>query len=318
MTQPAFTSRTFTSFDGLSLHYRDYSGSHSRNKPGAMTVLCLPGLTRNARDFEDLAAHLSRRYRVLCADLRGRGGSAYASDPMTYVPTTYVRDVATLLDTAGVDRVAVVGTSLGGIMAMIMATVMPHRLIGAVLNDVGPELDAAGMARIGQFVGKSVPVANWDEAAAAIARGEGAIYPDFKPDDWMRQARRRFAPIDKGRVGAAMPDGPLRADYDLDIAKPFAVNFAPVDLWPFFAALAAFPVLAIRGENSDLLSPEVFAKMKAVKPDLEQVTALRRGHVPLLNEPECLSAIDRFLERLSPRTGLMAKLRASFKAMFAS
>jgi pimeloyl-ACP methyl ester carboxylesterase len=302
MIQPAFTSRNFTSFDGLSLHYRDYAGPK-----GAMTVLCLPGLTRNARDFEDLAAHLSRRYRVLCADLRGRGGSAYAGDPMTYVPTTYVRDIATLLDTVGVDRVAVVGTSLGGIMAMIMATVMPQRLIGAVLNDVGPELDAAGMARIGQFVGKSVPVASWDEAAAAIARGEGAIYPDFKSDDWMRQARRRFAP---------MPDGRLRADYDLDIAKPFAVNFAPVDLWPFFAALAAFPVLAIRGENSDLLSPQVFAEMKAVKPDLEQVVVPRRGHVPLLNEPECLPVIDRFMERLSPRMGFIAKLRGSFKAMF--
>ncbi|MHB1207543.1 MAG: alpha/beta fold hydrolase [Rhodospirillaceae bacterium] len=313
MTQSAFASRTFTSFDGLTLHYRDYAGPS-----GTMTVLCLPGLTRNARDFEDLAAHLSKRYRVLCADLRGRGGSAYAADPMTYVPAIYVRDVATLLDIAEVARVAVVGTSLGGIMAMIMATVMPQRLIGAVLNDVGPELDAAGMARIGQFVGKSVPVANWDEAAAAIQKGEGAIYPDFKPEDWMRQARRRFAPVDKGRAGAAGAGGPLRADYDLDIAKPFAVNFAPVDLWPFFGALAGIPVLAIRGENSDLLSAAVFAKMKAVKPDLEQVTVPRRGHVPLLNEPEVLPVIDRFLERLVPRVGMMARLKRRLAMMFAS
>ena len=106
MTQAAFTSRHFTSFDGLQLHYRDYAGPAPKDKQGAMTVLCLPGLTRNARDFEDLAVHLSTRYRVLCADLRGRGGSAYATDPMTYVPATYVRDVAALLDTASVARVA--------------------------------------------------------------------------------------------------------------------------------------------------------------------------------------------------------------------
>ncbi len=293
----AFTSRTYKSFDGLDLHYRDYAGDHA----GRPVVLCLPGLTRNARDFEDLAAHLAGRgYRVLCADLRGRGLSQYAKEPMTYVPPIYVQDVAALLDAAGVQAVALIGTSLGGIIAMIMAAVMPHRLVGAVLNDIGPELDPEGMARIGQFVGKSVPVATWDEAAAAIKRGEGAFYPDFGPEDWMRQAKRRFIQMDDGR---------LRADYDLDIAKPFAVNFAPVNLWPFFAAFGAIPVLAVRGGISDLLSPAVFARMKEVKPDLEQATVPNRGHVPLLNEPESLPAIDRFLDRLPPKWGLFTRFR---------
>ena len=296
MTQAAFTSRTYTSFDGLDLHYRDYAGR--RDRP---VVLCLPGLTRNARDFEDLAAHLAGRgYRVLCADLRGRGRSQYAKDPITYVPATYVRDVAALLDAAGVSAVAIIGTSLGGIIAMIMAAVMPHRLLGAVLNDIGPELDPAGMARIGQFVGKSVPVATWDEAAAAIQRGEGAFYPDFGPDDWMVQAKRRFIQMDDGR---------LRADYDLDIAKPFAVNFAPVNLWPFFAAFGAIPVLAVRGGLSDLLSPAVFARMKEVKPDLEQATVPNRGHVPLLGEPESGPVIDRFLDRLPVKLGMFTRFR---------
>ena len=296
MTQAVFTSRTYKSVDGLDLHYRDYPGRSDRP-----VVLCLPGLTRNARDFEDLAAHLAGRgYRVLCADLRGRGLSQYAKNPMTYVPPTYVQDVAALLDAAGVSAVALIGTSLGGIIAMIMAAVMPHRLVGAVLNDIGPELDPEGMARIGQFVGKSVPVATWDDAAAAIQRGEGAFYPDFSAADWMIQAKRRFTPMDDGR---------LRADYDLDIAKPFAVNFAPVNLWPFFAAFGAIPVLAVRGGISDLLSPAVFARMKEVKPDLEQATVPNRGHVPLLNEPESLPAIDRFLDRLQPKLGMFTRLR---------
>ena len=299
MPQSSFASRTYTSFDGLTLHYRDFAGSGSGN-PGAAVVLCLPGLTRNARDFEDLAVHLAARgHRVLCADLRGRGRSEYAKDPMTYVPATYVQDVAALLDAAGVSAVAIVGTSLGGIIAMIAAAVMPHRLLGAVLNDVGPELDPAGMARIGKLVGKSVPMASWDEVAAAIQRGEAAFYPDFGPDDWMDQAKRRFI---------LMEDGRLRADYDLDIAKPFAVNFAPVNLWPFFAAFAGIPVLAIRGALSDLLSPAIFSRMKDAKPDLEQVTVPRRGHVPLLTEPECLPAIDRFLDGLSAKPGMVTRL----------
>lgn len=301
-----FRSRTYTSFDGVQLHYRDYAPANGSGAAARATVLCLPGLTRNARDFEDLAEHLSRRgHRVLCADLRGRGGSAFAPDPMTYVPATYVRDIETLLDVNGLAEVAIVGTSLGGILAMIIAAVMPYRLLGAVLNDIGPDLDPAGMARIGQFVGKSVPVATWDEAAAAIQRGEAAFYPGFGPGDWMRQAKRRFV---------LMPDGRLRADYDLDIAKPFAVAFAPVSLWPFFAAFREIPVLAVRGGLSDLLSADGFARMKQVKPDMEQVTVPNRGHVPLLDEPEIAPVLDRFLENLPPHLGAMTRLKRRGRA----
>lgn len=304
MTQAAFRSRTYRSFDGLTLHYRDYA-PHGGGEARA-TVLCLPGLTRNARDFEDLAAHLAGRgHRVLCADLRGRGGSAFAPDPMTYVPAVYVRDIAALLDANGLAEVAIVGTSLGGILAMIIAAAMPYRLLGAVLNDIGPDLDPAGMAWIAQFVGKSVPVATWDEAAAAIQKGETAFYPDFGPGDWMRQAKRRFV---------HMADGRLRADYDLDIAKPFAVAFAPVSLWPFFASFREIPVLAVRGGLSDLLSAEGFARMKQVKPDLEQVTVPNRGHVPLFNEPEIAPVLDRFLEGLPTHLGAMARLKRRWRA----
>lgn len=303
---PAFRSRTYTSFDGLRLHYRDFLPVSGAGGGPRATVLCLPGLTRNARDFEDLAAHLAGRgHRVLCADLRGRGGSAFAPDPMTYVPAVYVRDIETLLDVNGLAEVAIVGTSLGGILAMIMAAVMPYRLLGAVLNDIGPDLDRAGMARIAQFVGRSAPVASWDEAAAAIQKAEAAFYPGFGPADWMRQARNRFV---------RMPDGRLRADYDLDIAKPFAVAFAPVSLWPFFAAFGEIPVLAVRGGLSDLLSAEGFDRMKRVKPDLEQVTVPNRGHVPLFNEPEIAPVLDRFLEGLPAHLGAMTRLKRRARA----
>jgi pimeloyl-ACP methyl ester carboxylesterase len=269
-----------------------------------LTVLCLPGLTRNARDFEEVAEHLSQRYRVLCPDLRGRGQSAYATDPMTYVPGSYVRDVDALLNAVGVKEVALIGTSLGGIIGMIMAAVMPHRLLGVVLNDVGPELDPAGMKRIGGFVGKPIQFATWDAAAAAIRTADGAIYPDYGDAEWMVVARRRCA---------QSPDGSVRPDYDLAIAKPFAVDFAPVDLWPFFAKLARLPTLAIRGANTDLLSIPVFARMKQVVPTLAQITVPDRGHVPALDEPIAREAIDAFLEALPSRLSSFARFKRKIR-----
>ena len=164
MTEAPFTSRFYTSPDGLKLHYRDYPGPS--NAPFA--VLCIPGLTRNARDFEELAPHLAAKYRVLCVELRGRGLSEYAKDPMTYVPPVYVRDVAALIKAASLSQVALIGTSLGGIISMVLAGVMPAKLLGVVLNDIGPEIDPAGLARIAGYLGKTKPVTTWDEAAAAV------------------------------------------------------------------------------------------------------------------------------------------------------
>ena len=300
-----FHSERYTSFDGLSLHVRDYPGPVGAR----LTILCLPGLTRNARDFEEVAERLSQRYRVLCPDLRGRGQSAYASDPMTYVPASYVRDVDALLDAMKVKEVALIGTSLGGIIGMVMAAVLPHRLLGVVLNDVGPELDIAGMKRIGGYVGKPIQFPTWEAAAAAIRTADGMIYPDYGDADWMMVARRRCAQA---------PDGTVRPDYDLSIAKPFAADFAPVDLWPFFARLARLPALAIRGANTDLLSTTVFARMKQVAPKLTQITVPDRGHVPALDEPIVREAIDLFLEalpqRLSPFTRLKRKIQGALFA----
>ena len=301
MTAAPFTSRFYTSPDGLKLHYRDYPGPP--NAP--FTVLCIPGLTRNARDFEDLALHLAQKYRVLCAELRGRGLSEYAKDHATYVPPVYVRDMQALLDSAGLNQVALIGTSLGGIISMILAGVMPQRLLGVALNDIGPELDPVGLARIASHVGKSKPIASWDDAAATVEMLDGTVFPGYSKADWQRMARRRFI---QDQTGA------FRPDYDLNISKPFANNPAQVNLWPFFLRLKDMPVLAIRGGTSDLLSPQVFARMKAEVPHLQQAVVPPHGHAPHLDEPEAMTAIDAFLAGLPKRIGILTRVRRSIGA----
>lgn len=297
-----FTSRFYTSPDGLRLHYRDYAGPPNAR----LTVVCIPGLTRNARDFEEVAPHLATRYRVICVELRGRGLSAYAADPMTYVPAVYVKDIIALLNAAGLMRVAVIGTSLGGIISMVLASVVPERLLGVVINDIGPELDPAGLARIGSYVGRTKPISTWADAAAAIEAIDGAIFPDYKGDDWVRMARRRFVET---------PEGGLKADYDLNISKPFMATAKAVNLWPFFMSFRMMPILAIRGAQSDLLSPAVFDRMQAAVPHLKRTIVPNRGHAPYLDEPEARTAIDAFLDGLPSDVGPITALRRKFKAI---
>lgn len=297
-----FTSRFYTSFDGLTLHYRDYGGP--RGAP--LTVICIPGLTRNARDFEDLAPHLAQKYRVLCVELRGRGLSEYAKNPATYVPPVYVRDIDSLIAAAGLTQVALIGTSLGGIISMVLGGIVPHKLLGVVLNDIGPELDPAGLARIATYVGKSRPIITWDEAAAVVEDLDRVVFPGYSAADWQRMARRRFA---------VSEDGAFRPDYDLNISKPFSGSAAAVNLWPFFGAMKDIPMLSIRGETSDLFSPEVFARMKREVPALKQVTVARHGHAPYLDEPEAIEAIDAFLAGLPRRLGMFTALSRQMRAL---
>lgn len=290
MTPASFTSRFYMSPDGLRLHYRDYPGP-----PDApFTVLCIPGLTRNARDFDELAPHLALKYRVLCAELRGRGLSEYAKDPATYVPPIYVRDMVALIRSSGLPRVALIGTSLGGIISMVLGSAFSAKVLGVVLNDVGPEVDPAGLARIASYLGKTKPINSWEDAAEAMQMLDGVIYPDYQQADWLKMAHRRFV---------QESDGTFRPDYDLNISKPFAGSTAAVDLWPYFLGMRDMPTLAIRGESSDLLSPEVFARMKQAMPKLTQVTVPKHGHAPYLDEAEALQGIDAFLAKLPHRLG---------------
>jgi pimeloyl-ACP methyl ester carboxylesterase len=284
LTATTWQDRYFQSADGLRLHYRDYPGA-----AGRVPVLCLPGLTRNCRDFETVAPRIQRSRRVLCADLRGRGLSQHDPNWRNYHPGTYVADVALLLADAGVDRVVVLGTSLGGIVAMIMAATMPRVLAGVILNDIGPEVAPEGQARISSYVGRAAPVCNWAEAAAQSRATSGLAWPDATDEDWSRVARRVYREV----------DGVPQLDMDPMIGE--AVRAAPggaaPDLWPVFAALKPIPVLALRGATSDVLSPATFERMAREKPDLERVTVAGRGHAPTLDEPECVAAIDAFLQR---------------------
>jgi pimeloyl-ACP methyl ester carboxylesterase len=275
------------SHDGLRLYARVYDAPVA----GAPTVLCLHGLTRNSRDFEDLAPHLQRRYRVLVPDLRGRGLSA--RDPLlqNYQPAVYVQDILALLAAVDAPRVAVIGTSLGGMLAMMLSFSHPARVAGIVLNDVGPEIDPVGIERIKQYAGKLPPARSWSEAAVQTKTVYGDAWPDLAPDRWHALARRGY------RENAA---GMVEADADPNIGEALrAAPAASLDLWPLWIALRNVPTLAIRGAHSDILSSATFARMKKENPALQQLEVANRGHVPLLEEPECIAALDAFLSEIS-------------------
>jgi pimeloyl-ACP methyl ester carboxylesterase len=285
MTQ--FDLHTWHSGDGLALSARIYPGDTARTP-----VLCLPGLTRNARDFEDLAASIAPARRVICPDLRGRGRSAHAADPATYTPVHYLGDVLALLAGLGIGRFVAIGTSLGGLLTMMLAATDPARIAGAVLNDVGPQIDPAGLARIRGYVGVPARFADWDAAARALAAAQAGTYPAFGHDDWLRMAHRAMRAADDGTIGF---------DYDMAIATPFAQDDGATpapDLWPLFDALASCPVLLVRGGTSDILSEATAAAMAARHAGLERVTVPDVGHAPTLDEAPVRAAIARLLDRV--------------------
>ncbi len=275
----------FESHDGLKLYYRDFGA----DQPGT-PVICLPGLTRNSRDFEDLANYLSDRRRVITCDFRGRGFSEYDEHWENYHPPTYVQDTWTLLDHLGIDKVIVVGTSLGGLCAMVMAMTNGDRLAGVVMNDIGPEINPAGIARVQEYTGRVPPVKSWEEAAQQSRDIYGDWLPGLSDEDWDMMARRAY------RAGE---DGVPRLDMDPNIGEAVRkVGPQKGDPWALFDALADKPVTLLWGVMSDILTEDIVDRMKARKPDLEVVPVPNRGHVPLLNEPECLAAIDALLERV--------------------
>jgi len=278
----------------LTLYARDYGVPFD----DAPTVLCLHGLTRNSADFEWIAAHLSRRYRVIAADQRGRGLSDWDPEPANYTPAVYSLDMLGLLNHLGIARTAIIGTSMGGLMAMILGVTARGRLSGLVINDVGPDIEATGLARIASYTGKTKPAANWADAAE-IARFINEIaFPDYGPDDWMAFARRLFREKDGVPVTAYDPaiSGAFKPQSDAPVAPP--------DLWPMWDGLQGLPVLAIRGALSDLLSPATLDRMGERHAGMLAVTVPNRGHAPMLDEPEAVAAIDAFLANLSEDSGI--------------
>lgn len=278
--------RHWDSADGLTLAARDYPGREDRP-----AIVCLNGLTRNARDFERLANRLTGEWRVVSPDFRGRGKSEYAKDPMTYLPPTYAADTLAMLDAFGIERFVAIGTSLGGIVTMLMAPALQGRLAGVVLNDVGPEIDPVGIGRIRGYVGKAQTYPTWLHAARALAEAQGHAYPTYALDDWLAMAKRLF------RLNSA---GRIVLDYDLKIAEPFRVagNEIGGDLWPLFAGLADVPMLIVRGALSDVLSDKTVARMLREARAAEAVVVLDTGHAPTLDEPVAAAAIDRLLAKV--------------------
>lgn len=282
----SFEWRNWTSADGLTLAARDYAGPADRP-----ALLCMPGLTRNSRDCAEMAERLAGDWRVVAPDFRGRGKSEYAKDPMTYLPATYAADTVAMLDALGVDRFVAIGTSLGGLVTMALAAMVKDRIAGAVLNDVGPELDPAGLGRIRTYVGKGQAMPTWLHAARALAEAQGHVYPRYGLEDWLAMAKRLY------RLNSA---GRIVLDYDMKIAEPFKVpgNEAPEDLWGLFHELDGVPLLVVRGGRSDVLTDKTARRM-ADRPDAELVTVPDTGHTPTLNEPMVAGAIDRLLARVA-------------------
>ena len=279
-----YVEKWFRAQDGLELYYRDYGNPVATATP----VLCLAGLTRNAIDFHDLALHLSPLRRIISLDLRGRGRSEYDPNPNNYTPHTYLSDVTHLLTATNCHKVVVIGTSLGGLIAMVLGAVRPTALAGGVLNDIGPEIDPVGVRRISSYAGNSLPAMNLEQAAKHMENLFAEAYPDFGPDKWREEAIRGLRQRE---------DGLWISDYDPAIVKTVSEQADdPQGFWPYFNSLKNIPVLAVRGELSDILSAKTFAAMAEAKSDLLQVTVSNRGHTPDLSEPAAIEAIDKFLE----------------------
>jgi pimeloyl-ACP methyl ester carboxylesterase len=281
-----YTERFLRVPDGLSLFARDYApaGGEARGLP----VICLHGLTRNSADFDVLAERIAAiGRRVIVPDVRGRGRSDNDPVPDRYRPNIYVGDTVAWLDALAVPRAVFIGTSMGGVITMLAAVTAGERIAAAVLNDIGPEIDPRGIARIGSYVGKEGPYASWDEAIAAVRDIQRDNFPGRDDVFWQKFShcvlRER-----EGRVEYA---------YDPAIAATFG-GAPPASMLPLFEALAKAPVLVIRGALSNLLSEQGVETMKRVKPDLDYAEVPSVGHAPTLNESVSWNAIEKFLMKL--------------------
>ena len=274
--------KRFVTSDGLSLAYTD--------EGEGLPVLCLPGLTRNGADFDELAAALKGRYRLIRLTLRGRGASDRDPDPTNYNVGIEARDVAEFLDHLGLKRVMIVGTSRGGLIAMVLAATAKDRLAGVLLNDVGPELAPEGLANILSYLGIEPKAKSYEEAVEALKKRMGARFPGLTDAKWTSLARRWF---DEG------PEG-LVLNYDArirDNIEATAGQAAP-NMWPLFDALDGVPLAVVRGMNSDLLTAETVEKMRKRRRDLIVGEVPDRGHVPFLDEPEAQAALASLVARV--------------------
>jgi pimeloyl-ACP methyl ester carboxylesterase len=281
----------YQSQDNLRLYARDYQPTN--NDGTKTTLLCMHGLTRNSADFAALAEHFQKRYRVIAVDQRGRGQSDSDPEPSNYHPGTYVQDMFSLIELLKLEDCILFGTSMGGLMSLIMASLHPGLFQAIILNDVGPEIDQVGLNRIQSYVGKQSTINTWDEAVAQAKMINQHALPDLDAEAWLRFARAIYREDNHGGLELA---------YDPSIAEPMQTageESISANLWPQFNAVASTPLLVIRGESSDILSMSCVNKMRSIHLSMEFCQVPNRGHTPLLDEACSLQAINDFLDGLS-------------------
>jgi pimeloyl-ACP methyl ester carboxylesterase len=278
---------TYASSDDLKLYVRYYPAPDEKYR----TVICLPGLTRNSRDFNALASHLARHperpRNVYCFDYRGRGRSQYDRNWRHYTPFVELHDVLDFLTLRGLHKVGIVGTSRGGLIAMMMAAIRPTAMGPVVLNDIGPVIETRGLARIIGYVGRMPVPKTWPDAVAILREMNERAFPAFSEAQWEEIAKDVFDE-QKGRPAGAYDRKLANALGTMDLSRPVP------DLWPQFIALGQVPAFVIRGENSDVLSEDTLEAMVERHPNLRTMTVRDQGHAPVLKEQETIEAIGAF------------------------
>ncbi len=283
-----YVEKYYSSHDGLKLYYRDYNQGNSDKLP----LLCLHGLTRNAKDFDKFARHFSQHRRVIALDMRGRGQSEYDPNYKNYQIPVYAQDVQTFLKHENLEQIIAVGTSMGGLISMAIGASMPDIFKAIILNDIGPEIDPVGIERISGFVGNGVVLQDWQQAINGMKVLCGNLFPDYGLDDWETFTQNTFR---------ERKDGTVVADYDQTIGNAMREvddSVVPVDLWAIFSSLSPISVMTLRGENSDILSNETLEKMAEIHPKLTKLTIKDRAHTPDLTEDISLSEISKFINQL--------------------
>ncbi|MCF8474122.1 MAG: alpha/beta hydrolase [Emcibacter sp.] len=283
--QLSFQEKYYISQDNLKLYYRVYGQKNFLKTP----LLCLHGLTRNSKDFDKFARYFSTDRQVFCLDIRGRGRSDYDKNYQNYQIPVYVQDIMTFLGHEKINQVIAVGTSMGGLISMMLGAFKPDIFKAIILNDIGPEIDPSGLDRIAKYVGNKVILQNWQQTINGIKIVSGFLFPDYTDEDWEIFTRNSFREQD---------DGTIIMDYDPAIGmamKENSENVEPVDLWPVWNSLQDIPIMILRGENSDILSRETVYKMAIDHPKFAQVTVPNRGHAPDLNEAISIQEITNFI-----------------------
>ena len=278
----------YKSDDGLRLYARDY-----QNAEAALTILCMHGLTRNSADFEDVSSALQQSYRVVSVDQRGRGRSDWDTRVSNYTPACYVEDMFTLIDEMKLNNLVLVGTSMGGLMSMMMNAMNPGFFKAVVLNDIGPVVAEKGLERIKGYLGKDKPVETWDDAVEQTADANAVAFPNYHRDDWSKWVSRMYEENAEGK---------LVLRYDPAISEPMNKDqdtAVPPDLWPLFDAMIEVPLLTFHGELSDILEADCVEEMLRRHSTMQLVEVQGVGHAPMLDEPEVMPALSAFLSGLT-------------------